>query len=234
MAAPTLVPSSERVRAAPPAIFCTLISCRAVTSTSPVNVLTIASSAIPADELATITLTPAAPATAVLSLSSSLSVETPPAMAVTLKSLLWSVVLPASTNTDPAVVVPSPSVAVASNNPTLIATAAPTAVSASPAKAMPVVWVSASASLMALTLRSPSASMVKPSAMKAVTSGFTTVTPIAAAARTVPPSVSLLACCPVPPCPPGSLVWLLASAFPASTCVPALGESTEVPALELA
>lgn len=82
-------------------------SCRASTSTLPVVVWTTASSAIDAVVLLITTLTPAAPATAVLSFSP-FCVEPLPASARALNWFFLSGRVPASTLSEAAVIMPLP------------------------------------------------------------------------------------------------------------------------------
>src|SRR5688572_8755431 len=236
------------------------MSWRASKSMLPVVALTIASSAIETVVWLTTTLMPTEPATAVVFEPSSSWLEPPPASASTLKSLAFASGVPAVIASEPVVVVPSPNVARVVTTPTFSATAAPTVVSPPPvpppvppppvpppvssslspplANASPIACVSASASLSASIFIAPSASIVRPSATSATTSGVMIVTPMEPATRTMPPSVL----CVAPPVlalspfglssvAPGFDVCFAASSFASATVSSTLGSSTVVPDL---
>ena len=120
--------------------------------------------------------------------------EPAPERAMALNSFISPAVVPASTTTEPATVVPSPRVALAPSSATLNATAALTLSDSWSlcVNARLTACVCASMSLIALTDRSPLESIVRPLTISAVTSDTITAPAIEAAMRSTPPEVSVV------------------------------------------
>ena len=122
--------------------------------------------------------------------------------------------VPASTVREPVEMVPAATVACAFSTATFTATAAPTPVWPSEVlSASPVAMDDASASFSARTVMSPVALMVT-SSTTASASETITVAAMAPATCTAPPVVCWVDCWPLPPCPPGLVVWVAAVLLP--------------------